>query len=181
MVDVIANCDDSNGDISDTIESAIQLLQTIVEAGHAANELKELIYDFLQAELSNAIYFDYGDFGYELFPVFQNLAVVLGKSKQFLKFIDDRAASLTGGYTEYRKNFFRTKKIDFLKATGSSKEAEALIHQNMDIVEVRLREVNKAITRKDFAKAKELIAEGIKIAEKKGHPGTVAAVASMPN
>lgn len=174
MVEVIPESDDSNGDIGDTIQNAIRLLQNISEAGQVANELKEQVFNFLQSELGNAIYFDYGDYGYELFAVFQNLAVALGKSEQFLKFIDDRVASLTGAYTDYRKDFFRTQKIDFLKATGNSKEAEALIHQNMDIVEVRLLEVNKAINRKDFVKAKMLIAEGIKVAEQKKHPGTVA-------
>jgi len=173
-VEVLPDSDDSNGDIGDTIENAIQLLHTIANSGQVANELKEQIFDFLQAELYKDIYFDYGDFGYELFPVFQSLAVALGKSEQFLQFIDNRIASHTGAYTDYRKDFYRTQMVSFLKATGNSKEARKLVHQSMDIVEVRLAEMNKAIKRKDFAKAKEFIAGGIKIAEKKAHPGTVA-------
>jgi hypothetical protein len=174
MMEVIANCDDSAGNIGSTISGIVQLVDAIAEADDAANELKEQVFNFLQTELSNALYFDYGDFGYELFGIFQNLAVAIGKPDQFLKFIDDRIANLKGDYTDYRMNFYRTQKISFLKATGNSKEADKLVHQNLDIVEVRQGEVNKAIKRKDFTKAKILIAEGIKIAEKKGHPGTVS-------
>jgi hypothetical protein len=45
----------------------------------------------------------------------------------------------------------------------------------MDIVEIRQEEVNKAIEREDYQTAKQLIAEGIRIATEKGHPGTVSA------
>lgn len=174
MMEVITTCDDSAGNISSTISGIVQLLEAITDAGDAANELKEQVFNFLQTELSNTLYFDYGDFGYELLGIFQNLAVAIGKPDQFLKFIDDRIVSLKGDYTDYRMNFYRTQKISFLKATGNSKEADKLIHQNLDIVEIRQGEVNNAINRKDFAKAKTLIAEGIKIAEKKEHPGTVS-------
>jgi SWIM zinc finger len=174
MMEVIAACDDSAGNIGSTISSIVQLIEAIADADDAANELKEQVFSFLQTELSNTLYFDYGDFGYELFGIFQNLAVAIGKPDQFLKFIDDRIVNLKGAYTDYRINFYRTQKIYFLKAMGNSKEADKLIHQNLDIVEVRLGEVNNAINRKDFAKAKALIADGIKIAEKKEHPGTVS-------
>ena len=45
----------------------------------------------------------------------------------------------------------------------------------MDIVEVRQAAVNKVLEKKDYAAAKKLIADGITIAERKGHPGTVNA------
>ena len=173
MMDVIESCDDSDGNIGGSIENAIHLLETIASSTTAAIDIKEQLYGFLQTELSDKSYFDYGDFGYHLFSVFQGLAVQLNKAEKFIDFINAQTAKLTGQYDEYRKEYFQKRKIEFLQQTGKVAEAEKLVQQNMDIVEVRLDEVNKAIKRKDFVTAKKLIAGGIKVAENKEHPGTV--------
>lgn len=174
MVEVIESCDDSNGNIGGSIEYGIQLLETIVFSATAAIDIKEQLYDFLETELNNKIYFDYGDFGYRLISIFQDLAIQLNKSENFLAFITTQTARLTGQYDEYGKEYFQKRKIEFLQQTGKTAEAEELVQQNMDIVEVRLDEVNKAIARKDLVAAKKLIAGGMKVAESKDHPGTVA-------
>lgn len=43
----------------------------------------------------------------------------------------------------------------------------------MDIIDVRMDVVNKAIRKKDYNTVKKIIAKGIKIAEAKSNPGTV--------
>jgi uncharacterized Zn finger protein len=174
MMKAIENCDDSNGDIGGSIDNAISLLETIAISTTAAIDIKEQLYGFLHTELNDKVYFDYGDFGYHLFSVFQGLAVQLNKPEMFLDFINVQTAKLTGQYDGYRKEYFQKRKIEFLQQTGKITEAGKLVQQNMDIVEVRLGEVNKAIKRKDFVTAKKLIASGIKVAENKEHPGTVA-------
>lgn len=174
MKEVIADCDDSNGDIGGSIQNAIYLLQTIASSPTAAIAVKEDLYNFLLTELHDKVYFDYGDYGYDLFSVFQNLAVLLNNTETFLGFIDRQLPKLTGEYDNYRKEYFKKRKIEFLQQTGNTAEAEELVQQNMDIVEVRLGEVNKAIRKKDFAAAKKLIDEGIRIAKSKDHPGTVS-------
>lgn len=173
MMEVMEYCDDSNGNIGDCIENAVNLLETIAVSATAAIDLKEQVYGYLQEELNDKIYFDYGDFGYHLFSIFQGLAVQLNKPKIFMDFVDIQIARLTGQYDSYRKEYFQKAKIDFLQQTGKATEARELVQQNMDIVEVRLGEVNKAIKKKDLNTAKALIAEGIKVAESKDHPGTV--------
>ena len=74
-------CDDSNGDIGDSIENAVNLLETIAVSATAAIDLKEQVYAYLHVELNDKIYFDYGDFGYHLFSIFQGLAVQLNNLK----------------------------------------------------------------------------------------------------
>lgn len=174
MIEVVTFCDDSNGNIGSTVDKAVELIENIAVNKEAAIELKEKIFTFLSTELNNAIYFDSGDFGYELFDIFEDLAIALNKPETFLAFIDSQLPKLTGQYDDFKRNFFNTEKIDFLLALGKNKEAEQLISQNMDIVEVRQGEVDKAIAKKDFITAKELIQNGIKLAEKKLHPGTVS-------
>lgn len=173
MMEVIEYCDDSNGDIGGSIEKAISLLETITVSAMAAIDLKEQVYGYLHAELNDTIYFDYGDFGYHLFSIFQGLAVQLNKPEMFMDFVNRQIARPTRPHDDYRKEFFQKAKIEFLQQTGKAAEAKELIQQNMDIVEVRLGEVNKAVQKKDFATAKTLIAGGIKVAEGKSHPGTV--------
>lgn len=108
-----------------------------------------------------------------MFSIFQRLAVQLNMAEMFLDFVNAQIAQLTGEYSSYRREYFQKSKIDFLQKAGKVAEARELALQNMDIVELRLEEVDKAIKINDFALAKVLIAGGIKIAESKGHPGTV--------
>ncbi len=174
MMEAIQNCDDSNGNLGSNIEGAIEILEIITSAKTAAVNIKEELFDFLQKELHDKTYFDYGDFGYHLFSLFQKLAVQLDKTTVFLSFIEIQIPKLTGKYDDYRKEYFEQSRIEFLHQTGKTAEAEKLVQQNMDIAEVRMEVIKKAISKKDYAEAKKLIAGGIKVAEGKGHPGTVA-------
>ena len=82
--------------------------------------IKEQLFYFLQTELNNKLYFDYGDFGYELFDVFEALAIQLNETDAFLHFLDTQIAGLKGEYENYRKERFRTAKIEFLQAIGKT-------------------------------------------------------------
>lgn len=174
MMEAIQNCDDSNGNLGGNIDSAIELLERIIDADTVAINIKEELFNFLLKELNEKIYFDYGDFGYHLFSLFQKLAVQLDKAAALLTFVDAQVLKLTGENDGYRKEYFQKSKIEFFQQTGKNDEAEKLVQQSMDIVEVRMEVINKTISKKDFATAKKLVAEGIKIAESKAHPGTVA-------
>ena len=173
MMLAIMDSDDSNGNIGSSIEGALGILENIAAANAAAITIKEQLFGFVTSELGNKMYFDYGDFGYQLFSIFQILAVQLNAGDIFLGFIDAQSAKLSGEYEGYRKEFFQKRKIEFLQLTGKVDEAGNLIQQHIDIVEVRQNEVNKAIDTNDFNKAKKLITAGIKVAEAKSHPGTV--------
>lgn len=172
-MEAITASDDSNGNIGGIIHDAINLFALLTGSNNAAFALKEQIFLFLKTEINNKMYFDYGDFGYELFDVFQNLSIQLNHEDDFLSFINTQLSQPVDRYSDYRHNFFQTQKIAFLKASGKIAEAEKLIVQNLDIVEIRRGEVDKAINSKDYNLAKQLIEDGIKAAQKKEHPGTV--------
>jgi hypothetical protein len=175
MLEPATESDDSNGNIGGTLSNAINLIQTISSAGQTAPALKEQIFNFLLTELDNPVYFNYGDYGYDLFALLQDLALQLNHPDEFLNFIDTQTRRLTDKYDSYRKEYFQTQKIQFLAAIGKTEEAELQIGLNLDILEVRQGEVNKAIAQKNFKAAKMLIADGIAVAKQKDHPGTVAA------
>jgi hypothetical protein len=174
LMAVITYADDSDGSIGDSIDYIVQLIATISQSAEASPEIKSHVFDFLQEELKDSLYYDYGDFGYDLFDIYQGLAVDLGKAPEFLAFVDSMIRKLQGEYENYRREYFLKWKIEFLKSVHRPDEAEKLMAQNMDIVELRQKEVDKAIENKDYIRAKALIKDGIQIAEEKKHSGTVS-------
>jgi hypothetical protein len=174
LLETITFCDDSSGKIADKIEEAIDLLETIAHSPEAAIDIKEELFTFLEKEVDNKNHFNFGNFGYHMFSMFQDLSIQLNKSDKLLRFIDRKLAEPRRAYDEFTREFFKKCKIELLEQTGRVEEVRLLVQENLDIVEVRLDEVNKAIKQKDFAAAKKLIAGGIRVAESKRHPGTVS-------
>ena len=159
--------------LSHTIADAIQLIHDLATAGDAPAALKEEVFAFVQKKLKDPGYLDYSNIGEALVAVFQALAIQLNKADVFLSFIDEQLPNLTGPYDKSEKEYYQTLKIDTLRAMGKTAEAENLIWENMDIVAVRQGEVDKAIASKDYAAAKALVAEGIRVAETLEEPATV--------
>lgn len=169
---LIQNCDDSAGRISDVMYSAIELLNSIAKANMVSPKLLEQLFDTLEKALPEKQWFDYGDFGYDLLDVAEHAALRI-QPDRYIKLLDILVEIHTGTYAAYEQEHFKRRKIRFYVATNRLEEAEKLSAEHMDIVEVRQNEVQKAIQKGEFARAKQLIAEGIQIAEQKKHPGTV--------
>ena len=174
MIEVQSTADDSSGGLGGAVMNAIVLIETIASAPEAAPALKEEMFAFLQHELADHAYFNNGDFGYELFGIYRDLALQLGKTEAFEQFVDARLAQLTGQSDRYDRKFYLEHRISFAEATGRPEEAEKVIRQHLDIVEVRQGEVDKALENRDFGAAKALIADGIRVAEAQNHPGNIA-------
>jgi hypothetical protein len=174
IAEVVPYADDSNGDIGDTISNAVSMLNSIAGSELCARELKETIHDFLAGELIRDGYFGYGDYGEDLFEIFRNLSVFLKRGEAFLVFTSKLSeTSAEKGASKYLVEYFTIQTILFLKETGNIPEAEKLMRQNIDIAAVRRELVNEAMGREDYTEAKGLINQGIVLAEKNGHPGTV--------
>jgi hypothetical protein len=173
VIELITYCDDSSGYIGDIINTSIELIMVIASAENLAVDLQNEVFNFVQSAINRPIYFDYGDFGYEMVNVYQTLSIKLNKEEFFLNFVDGQIKMASTDNNSYRKEYFLVRKIGFLKAIGNVKDAQELVQQNLDIVNVRRGEVNNLIETNDLFTAKKLIAEGIEIAKKKDHPGIV--------
>jgi hypothetical protein len=173
VIELITDCDDSSGYIGDIISSSIELIMVIASTDSLAVDLQEEVFNFVQSAINRPVYFDYGDFGYEMVYVYQILAIKLNKEKSYLNFVDGQIKMASSNKFSYRKEYFLVRKIAFLKAIGNLKDAQKLVQENLDIVEVRQGEINTLINENKLSSAKKLIVEGIEIAEKKDHPGTV--------
>lgn len=172
VIELITYCDDSDGYIGDIINNSIALITVIADESPIV-ELQEKILYFLQSTLNLPIYFDYGRFGYEMVDLYQTLAIKLNREKAYLEFVDGQIKIASADKRSYKTEYFILAKLTFLKATGNVEAATKLFRENSDIFNIRYQEVNTLIEENDFYAAKELIAEGIKIAEKKKEPGTV--------
>jgi hypothetical protein len=173
VIELITYCDDSSGYIGDIIQSSIELIKVIAEGERVTMDVQEEIFDFIQSAISLPIYFDYGDFGYEMADIYFILAIKLNKQTSYLNFIDGQIKKASTGEYSYRKDYFLVRKVAFLKATGNISDAQTLLQENLDIVDIRRGEVSSLLEKNDFYSAKKLIVEGIEIAREKDHPGTV--------
>ena len=88
------------------------MIETIAEAEDVEPDMKNRIFDFLLLELKDKVYFDYGDFGYYLFSVFKNLAGYLNRNDEYIQYLDLMYGKSTGKYENYRRDFFKTEKIE---------------------------------------------------------------------
>lgn len=173
VMDLITYCDDSGGYIGDIINSAIALIKVIVEEEKVMTDVQAEIFSFIQSAVSLPVYFDYGDFGYNMLDVYFTLAIKLNKQASYLNFIDDQIKKTSKDEHSYRKEYFLVRKVAFLNAIGNFSDAQALLQENLDIVDIRRGEVSRLVEKNDFSSAKQLIVEGIELARKKDHPGTV--------
>lgn len=170
-IKTIEYCDDSSGSVGDVIGYAIEFLARAVE--DAPFMLKEKVIEFLAKELKHKIYFDYGNFGYDLMNIYEKLSLETGEIEQFLQLLDEKIEIEKKSRYDYELERLIVCKISFLKETGDDKNIQQLIDENLSIPEIRAVEIEKAVDKEDYEAAKKLIEGGIKIAKEKGHPGTV--------
>ncbi len=168
---VFEYCDDSNGYVAECVEQSLVTLSELIKAS-VSIEFKEQIALFLKEELQNPVYFRNGDFGYNLINLYAETSITIHNTSEFIKFIDDKIEKCKN--YDYNKKFFIQQKIQFLKEIGYENEMQQLVQQNLEFPQIRAIEIDRHIINKDYEAAKRLLAEGITIAEKKNHSGTVS-------
>ena len=161
--------DDSDGELGDTFNEAIGLLLQIAEKEKAGTELKKEIFHWVGKEVKESIYSDYGfDEIHSLLIPYTRAA---GLYEEALLIADERIA-LTAN--DYRLERAVNDKIRLLQQNNRIAEAESVIDSYMGLVSIRKMRINKMLEDKRYGEAINLIEEGIKIAEKEAHPGTVS-------
>ncbi|WP_373512152.1 SWIM zinc finger domain-containing protein [Persicitalea sp.] len=168
LMDLCKESDDSAGDLGGTFFGISELMDTLATSD-ASLELKEELLEFLAKELQNQDYFNYGDYGYDLLAVIPPIALALGEPDMYLTVLD----RLEKKADNFLLQQLKTSRIDFLRSIGRTEEVNQAVEASMDIPQVRQGVVDEALRQKDYRKAKALLGEGIPIAERLNHPGTV--------
>lgn len=171
VMPVITYADDSNGSLGGAIDSGIRLLTDI--AVQAPTVLKEKIATYLNKELQQDLYFDYGNIGEDMTDLYAQLCLDISRIDDFLGFADVAIDKARLDRYDYRSSFFTELKASILQKANRTDEAQQLMEQQIHLPKVRKILVEKAIENERFEEAKKLLAEGIRLAEEARHPGTV--------
>lgn len=170
VIKVVEYCDDSSGYVFENVNEAISNLAEMINAP-VSFDFKEKITDFLKQELKDKIYFDYGNFGYDLTEIYATFSIKTDRKEDFIQYLDSKIQFAKN--VDFDRAFFIKTKISYLLNIGNNDEVKRIIQQNLDIPDIRNIEIDGNIENQDYELAKKLISEGIKIAETKRHSGTV--------
>lgn len=172
LLPVIEACDDSAGNIGDTLSHALAIIGHIAETKSLPPAIYADILGYSESALKDRTWFDYGNFGFQLLAATASAARQLDPER-YLSLLNTLMKPRKDPFSAFSHQFFIQDKIQFLRAIGRNAEAGKLTAQNLDITGVRKAEVEKAIAAVDFDRAKQLLHDGIRLAEEKRHPGTV--------
>lgn len=135
---------------------------------NVSRELLVVIMDKIGAMIKNENYanYDLADLNELLFMISLKTTDVEGA----IKIIDD---TLLIEPDSFRTSLLVISKIDLLENAGRQEEIESVISQYLYHPEIRKIRLEELIENKAFQKALSLIDEGIKLAKKENHSGTV--------
>lgn len=165
MNEALQFADDSNGDIGSCIECAMDLIYKIVAVGISEDIRKQVITYCITKY--NSEKFEGWDWHLQLL----DLAILIQKTVEEATEISEALdAPQTSEYTNQK---IQELKLALLKRTGTEKDVEAFIKQNLVNPVFRRDAIAGALNRKEFDKAIKLAYEGIEI-DKMKRPGLVA-------
>ncbi|GAB3992077.1 hypothetical protein GCM10028807_24350 [Spirosoma daeguense] len=173
IMTVLTKCDDSAGNISDTLRNSVELLREIALHDDTALPLRRQLFDRLADSLTDKRYFGYSDAGLSMLDVARQTSLKLHEPDLFLELLDKLQPLLRSAGSTFYPDYLRTLRVKFLREIDRDEDADRETEANMDIVQVRAQAVDKAIQTKQYDRAKTLVQDGIRIAEKNKHPGTV--------
>lgn len=165
--------DDSSGMLGECTAHAINLLTSLVIPEDVARDLKEKLYDFLTKAVLDNVYYRVADFGYHLHKLLGSLALLLRKSDDYLSLLERELAKPTADEGHVYQEFLVVQQTKMLQALGRKDQAKQLQQKNIEHPDVREQLIENALENKDYSTAKTLAEDGINLAEKLQHPGTV--------
>ncbi len=174
MMEVVKACDDSAGNIGGTVLGGMNLLHEVAQSEDLAPPLREQLYNWAAENLANKTFADYGDYDYSLLSIARTLAEKIAEPNRFLKLLDTMTNRYSDKHSSFYRDIFARRKIDFLRHLGRNAEADQLTEANLDVVAIRDKVLDQAISNGQWDRVGELIQGGINVAQKLGHPGTVS-------
>lgn len=168
--DLLLTVDDSSGALQGSCHYALSILENLLQAP-TPPIFKDQIFEFmLHAFEKDKTDFDFKD---NLLSTLLEQDLETAKLKRIQKLVQKTFDNLQGNYTEYNQERYISILISIAQRIGNENEAEKLISRYIHFPDIRNMKLELLFLKKDYEYAKQLIAEGIKIAKEKCHPGTV--------
>ncbi|MDR1525362.1 MAG: SWIM zinc finger family protein [Tannerella sp.] len=160
--------DDYDGDLGAVCHEASEIIAGMVESG-LTDDLSKVLMDKISPMIKNRNYDNY-----DLANLNQLLFSASLKSSNVedgIRIVDEALKNEPDSFRTY--SLVRSK-IELLESAGKKEEVRNVISQYLYLPEIRKIKLKELISEKQYWKALALIDEGISLAEKKGHPGTVS-------
>lgn len=173
LIDAIEYSDDSEGELSDTMCYAIDLLGQVLERQDASESKLAQLVEFVDVCLNDSRYSDFGDYITDLYFI---RAREWERQQAFAAW----QAWLESKIAAYRPDdwlyeFFSDAKRQMLLKAKEDEAAQKYFEKNLELVSFRQIAVAQAFETENWSKAEQLLQEGIRIAFAKNNHGTVAA------
>ena len=171
----IQNADDSNGAIGGLINVAFDFIGDIFNECDN-NTLKNLIYEWLNEQMNNPSYDNYGC-DETLYSVYFDLGSEEPYRNSVLQFIDEQLNKYkndNGWSAKYNYNKFLYEKMTLLSNMGKEDEVQSIIENNLHLEDIRRVKVKQLLEQKEFSKAINCIKEGIRISEQENLSGVTS-------
>ncbi|EKB05952.1 hypothetical protein HMPREF9711_00921 [Myroides odoratimimus CCUG 3837] len=158
------------GHIGVLLSEILQYLDKLIES-QEIGELKLDLMEFLESQINKEIYFDYGDYGYDLLDSYKMLCFKTENKERFLTYIDKKASKEKDN--RFLLEHLIKLKLDFFEHYKDIDSFLAIIMNNLELSDVRIRLANYYKDNKEFDKAKEQVYIGIKQAKELDYLGLV--------
>jgi uncharacterized Zn finger protein len=162
MVDVLAYCDDSNGDIGGCFENALDILRSLSEE-ILPEEIRIMLFEYFIDAYRKGIYSEWG-WHLDMLSIASYLIANENEAEEILSLLEKSPLS------DYQQESALQIKLHIIKKTKGDEEAEKLIEMNLSYPSFRHDAITKAMDAKNYERAIVLAQEGIK-KDSKDKPG----------
>jgi len=167
---LLNNADDGDGGISSVLEDAFDILSRI--ADKAPPLLKDELFQYYTDEYQKEKYHQY-DIDDRFLDLIPELVTTDEQEKIFFDLLDKQIEiEKKKEYSDYSTVRLISAKLEYLKRNNLDSEVKKILEQNIIYPKFRGMLIDGEIRKRNYEKAKDLCLEGIKISEKKYHPGT---------
>ncbi len=171
---VLESLDDSDGHCSGAVSQAFGVVGKVLKECENAS-LTDSVYSWLQEQMQNPNYDDYGCSD-ELESLFFEYANTPGRLSDAHLLIDKQlklCRESDNGSSTYKLTKYLRFKLDLLINESKNVEAEHLIDAHLYLDNFRQMKIDAALDKSDFIEAIIYIKAGIALAEKNSYPGRV--------
>ncbi len=172
LADAIQSMDDSSGSAGSQIERAFEALHDAFSVLEAPM-MKDQLFEYCLKEYPKDKYSDF-EFDINFVSLMQLLISGMEQEEKFLNLIDNSIElAKNSEYSDWKETTLLQYKIEYLQSQKRDGEVMRIIESNLEYPEIRKILVDKLYKLKEYKKAKKLINEGINLAIKEDHQGTV--------
>jgi len=171
MMDLMNNCDDSNGYVGGAIAEAIEKIQAVID--DVPEEHSDKIFTTVVNHAFNKMYDGWTDWRTDLLSALVPLCGSKKNREQLESYLNDTDSSKSSKWSrDYDLRSMQLIQHDIITRFDGEAAAQDYVNQNLDSIDFRYMAIEHAIKNKQYDKAATLCIEGEKLNQ--SYPGIVS-------